>query len=190
MYGATEATARLGYLPWRYAKNKIGSIGKAISGGKFWIEDKNGNKIKQNNKVGELIYYGKNVSPGYAESYHDLNKINQSYILRTGDFAKRDMDGFYYVLGRCDKFIKIEGKRLNLEDIEMYTKSFGIKSICKLSKQNKIIIFIENNANEHMLLKKIKDRITIHPNNIIIKKINKFPINKNFKISYKHKMFS
>ena len=190
MYGAAEATARMSYLPWMYAKEKIGSIGKVIYGGKFWLEDKKGKKIKQSNKVGELVYSGKNVSPGYAKSYHDLTKNNDCDILRTGDFAKRDEDGFYYLFGRSDRFIKIQGNRLNLDDIEVYISSFGIKSVCKLNKKNKITIFIEKNIDEKMLLKKIKDKISIHPSNFSIKKINKFPINKNLKVSYNHKIFS
>ena len=44
MYGAAEATARMSYLPWEYASQKIGSIGIPIPGGKFWIEDEK--KIK------------------------------------------------------------------------------------------------------------------------------------------------
>ena len=189
MYGAAEATARMSYLPWISAKKKIGSIGKAIKGGKFWLEDKKGKKINRSNKIGELIYSGKNVSPGYANSYHDLAESNNCKILRTGDFAKRDEDGFYYLMGRSDRFIKIQGNRINLEDIEIYLSSFGIKSVCKLNKKNKIAIFIEKNIDEMMLLKRIKDKISIHPSNFLIKKINKFPINKNFKISYNHKIF-
>ena len=189
MYGAAEATARMSYLPWLSAEKKIGSIGKAIKGGKFWLEDKKGKKINRSNKIGELIYSGKNVSPGYANSYHDLAESNNCKILRTGDFAKRDEDGFYYLMGRSDRFIKIQGNRINLEDIEIYLSSFGIKSVCKLNKKNKIAIFIEKNIDEMMLLKRIKDKISIHPSNFLIKKINKFPINKNFKISYNHKIF-
>jgi len=190
MYGAAEATARMGYLPWKYVQEKIGSIGKAMPGGKFWLEDRNGEKIKKNKKIGELIYSGKNVSPGYAKNYLDLFESSNSDILRTGDFAKRDGDGFYYLMGRSDKFIKIQGNRLNLEDIEIYTSSFGIKCLCKLNKQNKITIFVENSVDEKMLLKKIKDKITIHPSNFLIKKIDKFPISKNLKISYNHKIFN
>ena len=190
MYGAAEATARMSYLPWISAKQKIGSIGKVIKGGKFWLEDKNGKRIKQNNKIGELIYSGKNVSPGYAKNYCDLEENNDHNILRTGDFAKRDEDGFYYLLGRSDRFIKIQGNRLNLEDIEAYLSSLGIRSVCKLNKKKKITIFIEKNVDEKMLLKRIKDKISIHPINFLIKKIDKFPINKNFKISYNHRIFN
>ncbi|MDC0250754.1 hypothetical protein OAK11_01370, partial [Candidatus Pelagibacter sp.] len=71
-------------------------------------------------------------------------------------------------MGRSDRFIKIQGNRLNLEDIEIYTSSFGIKSVCKLKKNNKIEIFVEKDVDEKMLLKKIKNKITIHPSNFLI----------------------
>jgi len=190
MYGSAEATARMGYLSWRYARKKIGSIGKAVYGGKFWLEDKNKKKIKKDKKIGELIYSGKNVFSGYAKSCDDLHENNNCATLRTGDYAKRDKDGFYYLIGRSDKFIKIQGNRLNLEDIEIYTSSFGIKSVCKLNKKNKITIFVEKKVDEKMVLQKVKNKITIHPSNFLIKKITKFPINKNLKISYNHKIFN
>jgi len=189
MYGAAEATARMGYVPWEYAKKKIGSIGIAIKGGRFWLENKKKQKIMKKNKIGELFYSGKNVFSGYANNFHDLSTINNLDILNTGDFAKKDEDGFYFLLGRSDKFVKIQGNRLNLEDIERYTSNFGVKSVCKLNKQNKISIFIEKNIDERMLLDEIKNRVTVHPSNFIIKKIKKFPLNKNFKISYNDKIF-
>lgn len=190
MYGAAEATARMSYLPWQYAYQKIGSIGKPIQGGKFWLENEKGIKIEQNKKIGQLIFKGKNVSPGYAEGYYDLAKHKNNYILQTGDYAKRDNDGFYFLLGRSDKFIKIQGNRLNLSDIELYLSGLGIKSVCKLNRENKISVFIEKNMNETMILKKIREKITIHPNNFLIKKIDRFPLNKNLKISYNHKVFN
>ena len=189
MYGAAEATARMSYVPWEYAKKKIGSIGIPIKGGRFWLENKKKQKIIQKNKIGELFYSGKNVFSGYANNFQDLSTIDNLSILRTGDFAKKDKDGFYFLSGRSDKFVKIQGNRLNLEDIETYTYNFGVKSVCKLNKQNKISIFIEKDIDERMLLNEIKKRVTVHPSNFIIKKIKKFPLNKNFKISYNDKIF-
>ena len=189
MYGAAEATARMGYVPWEYAKKKIGSIGIAIKGGRLWLENKKKQKIIKKNKIGELFYSGKNVFSGYANNFRDLSTINNLDILRTGDFAKKDKDGFYFLSGRSDKFVKIQGNRLNLEDIERYTSNFGVKSVCKLNKQNKISIFIEKDIDERMLLNEIRNRVTVHPSNFIIKKIKKFPLNKNFKISYNDKIF-
>src|SRR5262249_55911543 len=67
MYGQTEATARMSYLPWVHARRKIGSVGIAIPGGRFSLENE---AVGLNRNEGELIYQGKNVSLGYAENYH------------------------------------------------------------------------------------------------------------------------
>ena len=95
----------MSYLTLQMQK-KIGSIGKPIRGGKFWLENEKV-KIKKNNKIGELIFKGKNVSPGYAENYHDLAKQN-NYILRTGDYAKRDNDSFYFYLEDLINLLKFK----------------------------------------------------------------------------------
>ena len=58
MYGAAEATARMSYLPTNL-KNKIGSIGVPIPGGKFWLTNHKGERIIKTNESGELIYSGK-----------------------------------------------------------------------------------------------------------------------------------
>lgn len=124
MYGQTEATARMGYLPPEYSCEKIGSMGIAIPGGRFEIEDEKGNKITQPDENGELIYYGKNVSLGYAEKAEDLAKEDQwKGCLRTGDIACFDKDGFYYIKGRNKRFIKMYGNRISLDEIERLLKS-------------------------------------------------------------------
>ena len=105
MYGQTEATARMAYLPAEYALEKYGSMGIAIPGGQFSLIDDNGNKIMDENITGELIYKGANVTLGYAESRSDLIKGDENHgVLFTGDMAKRDKDGFYYIVGRKKGF--------------------------------------------------------------------------------------
>ena len=124
MYGQTEATARMSYLPWEYARQKLGSMGIAIPGGQFWLEDENGNVIGDIDTMGELIYKGDNVTLGYAENYIDLSKGDENKgILRTGDLAKRDADGFYYITGRKKRFLKMFGKRVNLNEVEELIKA-------------------------------------------------------------------
>ena len=119
MYGAAEATARMSYLPSEFSCKKIGSIGVPIPGGKFWIEDNNQKKIEKENEIGELYYSGKNVCLGYAENINDLSKGDENKgILKTGDIAKKDKDNFYYILGRNDRFVKIFGNRINLDELE------------------------------------------------------------------------
>jgi len=101
MYGQTEATARMAYLPYQKSLEKVGSMGIAIPGGKFSLIDVNGNKISDPNVVGELVYEGANVTLGYAERGADLiNGDERGGKLITGDMAKFDADGYYYIVGR------------------------------------------------------------------------------------------
>jgi acyl-coenzyme A synthetase/AMP-(fatty) acid ligase len=118
MYGAAEATARMSYLIPSQALEKPGSIGGPISGGRFWIQDEMGNTILQSHVVGELFYSGPNVSMGYAQSRFDLTLGDvRGQILQTGDMAMRDDDGFYYIVGRKSRFIKLFGNRVSLDEI-------------------------------------------------------------------------
>ena len=119
MYGQTEATARISYLSPEYIIKKKGSIGKVIPNGKLWIENQEGELIDQINTVGELIYSGENVSMGYAKSLSDLElgDINKG-VLRTGDLAQFDSDGYFYIKGSTNRFVKIFGNRISLDSIE------------------------------------------------------------------------
>ncbi|MCD7817682.1 MAG: AMP-binding protein [Lachnospiraceae bacterium] len=124
MYGQTEATARMGFLPAEYSLKKYGSMGKEIPGGTFLLLDANGDEIQEPEKVGELIYKGDNVTLGYAQCREDLKKDDEwGGVLFTGDMAKRDADGFYYIVGRKKRFLKIFGNRVNLDEIDRLVKS-------------------------------------------------------------------
>ena len=131
MYGQTEGTARLSFLSSEFAITKVGSMGKAIPGGEFWLEDEHGNTISEKDTVGELVYQGDNVTMGYASSCADLGKGDENNgVLRTGDMAKRDTDGFYYIVGRKKRFLKLFGNRVNLDEIEQLIKGLGYNCAC------------------------------------------------------------
>jgi len=116
MYGQTEATARMSYLPWERAEEKYASIGIAIPGGRFSLAED-----------GELIYSGPNVSMGYAECAEDLQKGDENHgVLHTGDMARVDEDGCYYITGRKKRFVKIWGNRCNLDAVEQLAKGSGV----------------------------------------------------------------
>lgn len=109
MYGQTEATARIAYVPFDQLQDKIGSIGIAIPGG----------ELKTDSETSELIYTGPNVMMGYAESREDLAKGDElGGVLHTGDLARQDDDGFFYITGRMKRFLKLFGKRFNLDEVE------------------------------------------------------------------------
>lgn len=88
MYGQTEATARIAWLPWQWAARKCGSIGQAVPGGRLTLEDESGQEIRKPRTEGELVYYGANVSMGYAEGWKDLEKGDEwQGRLCTGDLG-------------------------------------------------------------------------------------------------------
>lgn len=131
MYGQTEATARMSYLPWEYAFSKAGSIGIVIPHGKLYLVDTNGNEITAPDTVGEMFYEGDNVTLGYALTAADLAKPDErNGRLETGDMAVRDADGFFTVVGRKKRFLKIFGNRVNLDEVEGMLNKEGVKCVC------------------------------------------------------------
>ena len=123
MYGQCEATARMGFLPPERAVEKKGSMGIVIPGGKFHLIDVNGNEIIDTYTTGELVYEGKNVTLGYAECGEDLALGDERHgVLETGDMAQFDEDGYYYIVGRKKRFLKIYGNRVNLDEVDRLIK--------------------------------------------------------------------
>ena len=117
MYGQTEATARLSYLPAELARKKIGSIGKAIPGVKLEIVDKHGNPVKPG-ETGELIASGENIMVGYFEDAKLTSTTIRNGNLYTGDIGKMDEDGFIYIVARDKEFLKVAGERISPKEIE------------------------------------------------------------------------
>lgn len=148
MYGQCEATARMGYLPADHASSKVGSMGIAIPGGKFSLIDAEGNAIEAPHIAGELIYEGDNVTLGYALTGDDLILGDERYgKLQTGDIAEFDEDGFYYIVGRKKRFLKIFGNRVNLDETERIIKSqFPGNEIACAGVDDHMYIFSTNDA--------------------------------------------
>lgn len=131
MYGAAEATSRMGYLPPEKAVEKKGSMGIPIPGGKFMLIGENGEEIGTPYTTGELVYEGRNVTLGYAEKGEDLILGDERHgVLETGDMAQFDEDGYYYIVGRKKRFLKIYGNRVNLDEIERLIRAkFGTEAV-------------------------------------------------------------
>ena len=124
MYGQTEATARMSYLPAEKSLEKYGSMGIAIPGGKLELIDVDGSVITETDKVGELVYYGKNVTLGYGTCGEDLALGDErNGRLETGDMAKFDKDGYFFVTGRKKRFLKLYGNRVNLDEVDQMVKT-------------------------------------------------------------------
>jgi len=140
--------------------------------------------IKKNYKIGELEYKGKNVSLGYSISLMDLNKKdNNKGILRTGDVGFRDKDGFYYITGRLDRYVKIYGQRINIDEVEEILRS-KFEGTCIKFFKNVINIYSEIEHEKLELINFISSKIKIHKSIIKYIKIKKIPLNSNGKINY------
>ncbi|WP_132075342.1 AMP-binding protein [Sinorhizobium americanum] len=118
MYGQTEATARMAYVPPDRLRGREDRIGVAIPGGSLTIEDESGRLITDAEEAGELVYRGANVMMGYASGRADLARGAELSELRTGDLAVRDTDGFFRIVGRTKRISKIAGLRIGHDGLE------------------------------------------------------------------------
>lgn len=143
MYGQCEATARMGYLPPEKAVEKCGSMGIAIPGGRFRLMGEDGAWITAPGVTGELIYEGPNVTMGYAERGEDLVKGDERHgRLETGDMARFDEDGYYYIVGRKKRFLKIFGNRVNLDDIDRMVRSRFSVDCASTGRDDELCLFL------------------------------------------------
>jgi acyl-CoA synthetase (AMP-forming)/AMP-acid ligase II len=127
MYGATEATARMAYLPPQLALSHPAAIGGPIPRGTFAIEPHDG---WSDEDVGELVYRGPNVMLGYAHGPDDLALGNTVDALHTGDIARRHPDGLYELIGRSSRFVKMYGLRIDLQRVESAMRADGVTAFC------------------------------------------------------------
>jgi long-chain acyl-CoA synthetase len=117
MYGQTEATARLSWLPPEYYERRKGSMGKGIPGVELVVVNENGDKIKPG-ETGEVIAKGDNIMMGYfADEEGTKNAIRNGWLY-TGDLGTVDEDGYIYLTARSKEIIKVRGKRISPKEIE------------------------------------------------------------------------
>lgn len=141
-YGQSECTARMTYLPAKMALEKVCSIGIAEPGGQLSIVDDNGNESFEGEAQGEMVYRGDNVTLGYATCRDDLMKGDENFgVMHTGDLARRDSDGCYFIIGRLKRFLKIYGLRIGLDEVERMIKSeFRSDCYCKGDDEKLVIL--------------------------------------------------
>lgn len=186
MYGATEATARMGYLPAEKSLEKYGSMGIAIPNGKFSLVDTNGNVITTPQSVGELVYEGDNVCLGYAECGEDLCKDDEfGGKLFTGDMAEFDNEGFYYIVGRKKRFLKIYGNRISLDETERLIKAEFRSLECACAGTDKMMmIYTTDSAENENIIEFISTKTGLNKAAFEVKNVNEIPKNASGKTLY------
>ncbi|ALO35127.1 hypothetical protein CMT41_10650 [Colwellia sp. MT41] len=185
MYGQTEATARMSYVPFDRLASKAGSIGIAIPNGKLTIVDTNGELVKDALVEGEIHYEGPNVMLGYAESLSDLALDDECQgMLKTGDLGYFDDDHFFYITGRLKRFIKMYGLRLSLDSIETWLEAKQY-NVVATGVDDLLVVCLIDEADEAVLKELLADEYKININNIEVEMLLEIPRTANGKIDYK-----
>lgn len=184
MYGQTEASPRMSYLPFEKGLEKYASIGIAIPGGKLSVRDVNDQEIATPDTDGELIYEGPNVCMGYAECIADLAKGDENHgVLHTGDVARFDSDGFFYITGRMKRFVKVWGNRCNLDATEQLVKAITTSCAC-VGVDDKITIFVTQEGLEEKIKSYLVDKTGLNTRAFDVKVTDVIPTLPSGKLDY------
>ncbi|UJH67008.1 AMP-binding protein [Allomuricauda sp. SCSIO 65647] len=178
MYGQTEASARISYVPAEVLEKKITSIGRPIKNGELSLDP----------ETGELLYSGPNVFGGYSIKREDLKTWEKIEPLRTGDLAYQDEDGFYFIKGRLKRFVKIFGNRVNLDELERFLKTtfnIGLVACIGVKDQFILVSHCEDDLLDEDIKKKLFERFKIHHASVKVKYLESIPLTNNGKINYK-----
>lgn len=177
MYGQTEAAPRISYIPPESLKEKAGSIGIAIPGGRLSVSEE-----------GELIYEGANVMMGYALCRDDLAKQDESRgRLATGDLAKMDEDGYFFLHGRLKRIIKIHGNRVSLDEVEHRLESALGLPVAVAGEDDKLHVFLggeSTDASEIEAKTILNGAYHLHASTFMLKRLAVIPVNTSGKKDY------
>ncbi len=177
-YGQSECTARMAYLPAKWALDKVGSIGIAVPNGELSLIDENGNAITTPHTEGEMCYRGKNVTMGYATCLEDLTKGDErNGFIRTGDLAFFDEDGCYYIVGRMGRFLKLFGMRVGLDECEQIITNDCQADCACVGTDEKMIVYITDAAKQQAVKDALVEKTHIVATSFEIRVIDAIPKN-------------
>ncbi|MDA8796638.1 AMP-binding protein [Aquiluna sp.] len=169
MYGQTEATPRISYVPPSQSRQKLGSVGVPIDIGKITVRNEQGSEAAAF-EVGEVFYEGPNVCLGYASSESDLEKGDLlNGLLGTGDLGYLDEDGYLFLTGRAGREIKVSGHRVNLDEISNHMGEIGL-AVAVSGATNRIVIEVLGSAKD--VRSALKSFSRIHPTRVEIYEVD------------------
>ncbi|WP_391204458.1 AMP-binding protein [Psychrobacillus sp. L4] len=176
MYGQTEATARISYIPPEKALLKGDSIGYAIPDGHLELDENN-----------QLIYKGPNVMLGYCKNRMDLKKGDEKFgILETGDLGEIDDEGYFYIRGRIKRIAKLNGTRINLDEIETLISDVFGATCYSISNDEKIFLIMLDDHLNKKIMELLTERYGFYKSWIVFFNINENTIPRliNGKVNY------
>ena len=185
-YGQSECTARMAWLPPKWAIEKVGSIGMAVPNAELSLIDMDGNPITSPYTEGEMCYRGKNVTMGYARQREDLLLGDERHgFIRTGDLAYFDEDGCYYIVGRMGRFLKLFGMRVGLDECERIVKGKfpGLECAC-VGTDEKMLVYLTDESHKIQVKEELVNRLKLVASSFEVRIIPEIPKNEAGKILY------
>lgn len=184
-YGQSECTARMAYLPAKWAIEKIGSIGIAVPNGELSLIDEAGHAITTPHTEGEMCYRGKNVTMGYATCAQDLMKGDERHgYIHTGDLAYFDEDGCYYIVGRLGRFLKLFGMRVGLDECEQIITTECQTEVACVGTDEKMIVYITDETKKEIVKQTLVEKTHIVATSFELRVITEIPKNETGKKLY------
>ncbi|MCA1929443.1 AMP-binding protein [Rheinheimera sp.] len=186
MYGQTEATARIAYLPPKLLQQHADCIGVAIPEGELLLRDPVSKMLITEDLVqGELCYRGPNVMLGYASSAADLSSDTVLTELSTGDLAERLPNGLYRIVGRLSRFLKLQGKRLQLDHLEQQLAVFTDPVCCAGTDDLLVVAYTAQKPElREQLQQHLREQLQLHPALFKVLQLHTLPVLANGKADY------
>ncbi len=181
MYGATEATARMAYVPPDKLSEYPDCIGGPIPGGSFRLVDPETGEPAED--VGELAYRGPNVMMGYAETREDLARGDEVEELATGDLAEEVAPDIYRVTARKSRFLKLFGLRISLAKVEQEASRMGW-TVVATGDDRRLVVAYEGSGEARTLATSLAQRFNLPAGRVIASAFEKIPRLANGKPDY------
>ncbi len=183
MYGQTEASPRISYVPPEALPEAADTIGMAVPGGTLTLRDESGQEIVAENVAGELVYSGPNVMMGYASEPKDLSDGKRVTELATGDIAERLPNGLFRIKGRLKRFAKLFGLRLSLDQIEADLTDAGFAARV-VSVEERLVIFVTSDEDAVRARRYVMDAYGLPLSHVFAAPIEEHPRLPNGKVDY------
>lgn len=183
MYGQTEATARISYVPPDVLPRKIGSIGIPIPDGTLSLAPVEGAE-----ELTELVYAGPNVMMGYADAPADLALGDVlGGVLKTGDLGSVDADGYFSVVGRLKRFAKLFGRRVSLEDVERELEGAYPVRVAATDGGDRVVIYAEQETATRTedLVARVARMLGVPPGAVVVHVVKALPRTSSGKKDYR-----
>lgn len=181
MYGQTEATARMAYLPPALAADRPGAIGIPVPGGELRIDPLP--ELSGGPDVGELVYTGPNVMMGYAECAADLARGSETTELRTGDLARQADDGLFEITGRLNRCAKVFGLRVDLDRVERQLGDAGLPARV-VSDDGRLHAFVTRTRHGRRIREQVARLAAVPPMVVRVHRLAELPLTASGKTDY------